>query len=150
MELSGTNGDFSYQGYCETVIIAGTEHKVVLGDVGKLEIAGSNHDITVGNVNELSVAGGYHAVRTGNIGTADIAGSDHDLYTGNIGSITVYGGNNDVKADRIGTVVEVAGSGHLIEYRQLNPNTRNPKRPTHPSRRIYGSGNLVRHNPAAR
>jgi hypothetical protein len=43
----------------------------------------------------------------------------------------------------------VAGNDHLIEYRQLNPNARNPKKPTHPARQVFGSSNVVRWNKAA-
>jgi hypothetical protein len=42
MEIDGANGRYTFRGYCEKVIIAGSGHRVELGDVGTLEIAGSN------------------------------------------------------------------------------------------------------------
>jgi hypothetical protein len=148
LEVHGTNGDFTFKGYCERAIVAGGDNKVVLGDVGTLEVRGSNHDVTAGNVERLALAGGDNAVKLGNVGTASIAGSDHDVATGVIGTMEVVGGNNGVKAERIGSVT-VRGSDHLIEYRKLNPNAKNPNKPTHPARNVQGSSNLVRWNESA-
>ncbi len=148
LEVDGTDGDVSFRGYCEKVSIAGSNHRVSLGDVGTLEIAGASHDVTAGNVNTLDLAGGDNAVKLGNIGSAEIAGSDHDVWARIIGRMDVAGGNVSVKSDRLGSA-EVAGSDHLIEYRQLNPSPKNPKKFSHPARNVQGSNNLVRWNKAA-
>ncbi len=148
LEVDGSNGEFTFSGYCEKVIIGGGDNRVVLGDVGTLEIMGNNHDIRAGNVKVLDLGGGDHAVKLGNIGSADIVGNDHDVLAGVIGTMDVAGGNNAVKSERLGSVT-VIGNDHLIEYRRLNPGAKDPKKLTHPARSVKGSSNLVRWNKVA-
>jgi hypothetical protein len=148
LEISGSNGSYTFRGYCEKVSIAGEYNRVVLGEVGTLEIAGGSHDVTAGNVETLELAGSDNVVRLGDMRSAEIAGSDHDVWAVAVGSMEVAGGNNSVKSDRLGSAT-VAGNDNLIEYRQLNPSARNPKKYVHPARSVTGSSNLVRWNKSA-
>jgi hypothetical protein len=148
IEVSGSNGEYSFSGYCEKAVIAGGDNRVTLGDVGTLEIAGSNHDVTAGNVDMLNLAGGDNSVKIRSADSAEIAGNDHDLLARFIGNLDVAGGNNGVKSDQIGSVV-VAGNDNLIEYRQLNLSETGAKKLVHPARNVQGSSNRVSWNKAA-
>jgi hypothetical protein len=142
LEIDGENGSYNLKGYCETVIISGTNNRVAMGGVGTLEIAGTNHSVSAGNVKALDLAGSSNSLNAGTIGTAEIAGNNNRSVNGVVNDLKVYGGFNIVKAERI-IAIEVGGNAHRIEYKYLNPNPRNPKKPSHPARQIYGSSNSV-------
>ncbi len=68
---------------------------------------------------------------------------------GNVITVTGYcpvavikGTGNVLYIDRVGSI-ELSGTGNVVEYRYLNPNPKNPKVKTHPSKVGKGMGNTT-------
>jgi Protein of unknown function (DUF3060) len=56
--------------------------------------------------------------------------------------LTVNGIGNSVVVDRAGSIL-VKGTGNLVDYINLNPNPKNPKKPLPPKQSVSGTGNLI-------
>jgi hypothetical protein len=129
-------------GNVETVSIGGTDQQVALGDVTAMEVMGGANEISTGNIETLTVGGANQAITADNVRTFELAGNDNVVFAATFGEVDVAGGKNRAKADRIRTIT-IIGSDNLVEYKFLNPNARDPKRPTHPARSISGSSTNV-------
>jgi hypothetical protein len=149
MEIDGENGDYDVRSYCETVIISGTNNRVSMGNVGKLEIGGTNIEVQAGNIENLDLAGTNNILTAGNVRSGEVAGSNNRSKAMVISNIEVWGGNNVIGADRI-LAIEIGGSDNRATFRFLNPNPRNPKKPTRPAAQVVGSNNSIIWDKAAR
>jgi Protein of unknown function (DUF3060) len=76
-------------------------------------------------------------------GVVTVKGSGNFITVAGYCPKVVVGGNGNVlRIDRAGTIT-IGGMGNFVEYRYLNPSSKNPNQKVHPTKIGSGTGNSV-------